>query len=62
MKVKSLTKVLSFIDPLLIYIVVIYGASQVYQRVFDVESVWQTFWGSLQEALGNKEIFLVFRK
>lgn len=55
MKVKNLTKVFNYIDPLLIYIVLIYGISQVYQYIFDVESVWQTFWGRLQKALGNEE-------
>lgn len=57
MKVKSFIKVFNHVDPLFIYIVVIYGISKVYQFVFDVESVWQTFWGRLQETLGNKEIF-----
>ena len=53
MKVKKLTKVLDFIDPLFIYIVGIYGLSQVYQRIYGVESVWQNFWDRIQEVLGE---------
>lgn len=61
MKVKSVVKVFSyiFIDPLLIYIVAIYGLSRLYQYVFDVESVWQAFWERVQEVLGNSFEFIV---
>lgn len=51
---KSFMKVFKFIDPLLIYILVVYGLSQVYQRIFEVESVWQTFWERIQKVLGKK--------
>lgn len=54
MKVKSLKRVLSFIDPLFGYIVVVYGLSRAYQRFYDVESVWQTFWDRLQGFMGKK--------
>lgn len=59
MKVKSFAKVFSyiFIDPLLIYIVATYALSRLYQYVFEVESVWQTFWERLQGLLGNVYIF-----
>lgn len=60
MKVNNFFKVFSyiFIDPLLLYIVLTYGLSKIYQYVFDVESVWQTFWDRLQEVLGELENFL----
>lgn len=50
---KKLLKVFKFIDPLLIYIVVIYGLSQIYQWLYDVESVWQTFWEKVLDLLGK---------
>lgn len=59
MKVKSLAKALVHLDPLFIYIVMAYGLGRVYQYVYDVESVWQTFWNRLQEALGKaNQIFM----
>jgi len=53
MKVKNLIKIFNFIDPLFLYIVAIYGLSRIYQYVFDVNSVWQTFWDKTLEALGD---------
>lgn len=53
MKVKNLAKALVHLDPLFIYIVAAYGLGRVYQHVYDVESVWQTFWNRIQEALGK---------
>lgn len=50
---KNLFKVFRFIDPLFIYIVVIYCLSQIYQWLFGVESVWQAFWDEIQEILGK---------
>ena len=52
-KMKKLLKVFDFIDPLLIYIVVIYGLSQIYQWMYDVGSVWQTFWEKVLDLLGK---------
>lgn len=53
MKVKSLKNIFNFIDPLLIYIAVIYGLSRVYQSVFEVGSVWQIFWEKILATLGR---------
>lgn len=54
MKVKKLIEVFNLIEPMFLYIVVVYGITQVYQFVFDVESVWQTFWDKLREILGRR--------
>lgn len=50
---KKLLKVLNFLDPLLIYVALIYGLSKVYESIFQVESVWQGFWDKLQALLGE---------
>lgn len=50
---KNFKKVFKFIDPLLIYILVVYGLSQFYQWMFEVESVWQTIWERIQKVLGK---------
>lgn len=52
-KVKTIIEVLQLIDPLFLNIVVVYGLSQVYQFTFGVDSVWQTFWDRIQDALGE---------
>jgi hypothetical protein len=52
-EMKNCLKVFKYIDPLFLYIVVIYGLSQIYQWLYDVESVWQTFWEKIQDLLGK---------
>jgi hypothetical protein len=50
---KKFSKVLNFIDPLLIYVVVVYGLTKVCENIFAVESVWQVLWDKLQIVLGK---------
>jgi hypothetical protein len=52
-EMKNFLKVFKYIDPLFLYIVVIYGLSQIYQWLYDVESVWQTFWEKIMDLLGK---------
>jgi DNA-binding MltR family transcriptional regulator len=52
---KNLIKASKFIDPLFIYIVLIYGLSQIYQWLFQEESIWQKFWERIQDFLGKKK-------
>lgn len=55
---KKFSKVLNFIDPLLIYVVVVYGLTKVCENIFAVESVWQVLWDKLQIVLGKLVGFL----
>jgi fatty acid hydroxylase domain-containing protein 2 len=53
MKLRSAHSYLKFVDPLLIYIVAAYGVSEVCEFFFQVDSVWQSLWSTIQETLGN---------
>lgn len=53
MKVSSVKKIFNHVDPLILYIIIAYGISQVYQYVYNEKSVWQAFWDKLRLLLGN---------
>lgn len=53
MKVSSVKKIFNHVDPLILYIIITYGISQVYQYVYNEKSVWQAFWDKIRLHLGN---------
>lgn len=56
MKPKMFLKVFNFVDPLLLYYIVIYVVSKIYELVFNTESLWQELWNKIQNTFGKKNI------
>lgn len=46
---------ISYFNPLLFYYAAIYGASKVYQSVFETESIWETIWNKFIDIVGDDE-------
>lgn len=52
-RMKGFLRIFNFVDPLLLYFVLIYGVCKVYQIIFETGSIWQILWDGLSDALGK---------
>lgn len=50
---------ITYFNPLLFYYAAIYGASKVYESVFQTESIWETVWNKIIDTVGDNEAFHV---
>lgn len=52
-------EVFAYFNPMFLYYTLIYGASKIYQNIFDTESVWKIFWNKFMDIFGDREDFYI---
>lgn len=52
-------EIFAYFNPMFLYYTLIYGASKIYQSIFNTESVWKILWNKFMDIFGENEAFHV---